>query len=230
MEKISLKISRNFYEKQTWSSDQLVCGIDEAGRGPLAGPIVAAAAILHPKAKHPLLKDSKLLSQEQLQEAYTWLQKHCAYSISILDHKIIDRHNIYQATLLAMRRSINQLFAILRKEPALILVDAMPLTLNSTIPIISAPFGETWSCSIAAASIIAKVTRDNIMRRLDTVFNQYKFKAHKGYATPAHYTALNVHGASLIHRQTFLRKWNTAQGSIYNDSKLQTELFTDSVV
>lgn len=231
MENINLKISKNWYEKTIWKEGGLICGIDEAGRGPLAGPLVAAAAILKHKAKHPLLKDSKKLTQKQLLNVFDWLSMNSVYATSIIDHRTIDKHNIYQATLLAMRRATNQLLIKLSDQsnnilpsntlPKIILIDAMPLKLSNHIPVIYAPFGETWSCSIAAASIIAKVTRDSIMNLLDPVFNKYKFSSHKGYATAVHYSALDQHGASIIHRETFLRKFFKKQ-----EKNAQTNFFT----
>ncbi len=192
------------YENEAWSRSELICGIDEVGRSCLAGPVVAAAAILKPYATHKYLKDSKLLSPEQRLVAYTWLMEQCIFSVGIVHHRNIDTHNIYQATLLAMKRALVQLLSVTSQAPEIVLVDAMPVQLSSsTIPIICFPFGERQSTSIAAASIIAKVTRDRLMTRLDTVIPGYVFSQNKGYGTKIHKQGIEQGGSSIIHRMSF---------------------------
>lgn len=211
------------YEQDHWSKNLLICGMDEVGRGCLAGPIVTAATILHKNVFHPLLIDSKKLSPQNLTKAYNWLINNCTYSIAINSHTIIDQHNIYKTTQITMKQSLLHLLIKSPKFPAVILVDAMPLTLIHTpyqdIPITSLTQGESKSASIAAASIIAKITRDAIVTRLDASFPSYQFAQHKGYATKAHQSALKHFRPSTIHRQTFLKKFLTkhehAQQSIF---------------
>jgi ribonuclease HII len=200
---------KNHFELKNWQENRLVCGIDEVGRGCLAGPVVTAAAILLPNKKNPLLKDSKLLSHEELQKAYKWLTKNSFFSCAIVNHRDIDLYNIYYATLRAMKRSVAQLMNIGPKQPSTILIDAMPLTLAQTpyehIDIFHFPFGERKSDSIAAASIIAKVKRDELMRIIARSFPNYHFEKHKGYATKLHQEAIELYGTSIIHRKTFLK-------------------------
>ncbi len=192
------------YERAAWKQSELVCGIDEVGRSCLAGPVVAAAAILQPHSTHKYLKDSKLLSPDQRLYAYEWLMDHSVSAVGIVHHRAIDRYNIYQATLRAMKRALMQLLSTADKLPALILVDAMPLQIATpAISIIHFPFGERQSASIAAASIIAKVTRDLLIGRLDTVFPGYSLSANKGYGTKAHKQGLIQEGSCIIHRMSF---------------------------
>jgi ribonuclease HII len=206
--KFNERFNKDHFEKIAWAQELLVCGIDEVGRGCLAGPVVTAAAILKPHKKSALLKDSKLLNEEELQKGYRWAIKNCWYAWAIVSNRDIDRHNIYHATLRTMKRNLIQLLAICPLKPSQILVDAMPVSLANTayqdIDVVHFPFGERKSSSIAAASIIAKITRDEIMRRMHKSFPCYNFAKHKGYATSIHRDAVKQHGASLIHRQSFL--------------------------
>ncbi len=201
---------KDFYEGLAWGSQKLVCGIDEVGRGCLAGPLIAAAAILKKQQKSPLLKDSKLLSQLELETSYAWLIEHAWFGVGIIDNNNIDQVNIYQATLLAMQKALSNLCAIAPQHPSFILIDAMPLNLAHTayknIPLYYFPKGETYSCSIAAASIIAKVTRDRLMKKFAPLFPGYSFESHKGYGTKAHQIELQTHGRSLLHRRSFIKK------------------------
>ena len=211
------------FEQDHWSKNLLICGIDEVGRGCLAGPVVTAAAILHKNVSHSLLIDSKKLSPQNLIKMHQWLINNCTYSVAINSHAMIDQHNIYKTTQITMKQALLHLLVKTTQLPALILVDAMPLTLINTpyqdIPITSLTQGESKSASIAAASIIAKVTRDAIVTRLDASFPGYQFAQHKGYATKAHQNALRLFHPSTIHRQTFLKKFSTkhkhAQQSIF---------------
>lgn len=203
---------RQMYEKEAWERAELVCGIDEVGRSCFAGPVVAAAAILRPKAKFKYLKDSKVLTAEQRELAYEWLLKNSTFAVGIIHHRIIDSKNIYRATLCAMKRALVQLLAHTPIQPSVILVDAMPVSLDhSDIPIVHFCYGERQSASIAAASIIAKVTRDRLMTRLDPVIPGYVFASNKGYGTLAHRNGIKADGISFMHRLSFL---NAKEGAI----------------
>lgn len=200
------KIKKDFFEKSAWAQKRLVIGVDEVGRGCLAGPVVTAAVMLHGK-KSNLIKDSKMLTKAQREKAAAWIRNNSYYSIGIASHHIIDERNIYQATLVAMRKALLHLL-IKTAQPDAILIDAMPVSLGNTsfsaIPIHYAPFGESWSSSIAAASIIAKVYRDALMERLHTFIPGYHLAEHKGYATKEHRQAVAELGSSIIHRESFL--------------------------
>ena len=212
---------KHMYEKEAWEKSELVCGIDEVGRSCFAGPVVAAAAILRPKAKFKYLKDSKVLTPEQREEAYTWLLKNCTFAVGIMHHRIIDSKNIYQATLCAMKRAVLQLLAHTPKAPSVILVDAMPVALHHIdIPVISFCYGESKSSSIAAASIIAKVTRDRLMTRLDPVVPGYAFASNKGYGTAVHRKGIDDDGLSFMHRLTFINEKSDEemQGSLLDEN------------
>ena len=180
-----------------------ICGVDEAGRGPLAGPVCAAAVILPPHVDIPGLNDSKKLSDKKRRELYpVILEKAVAYGIALVDHKEIDEINILQATYAAMRQAIAQLAV----KPELALVDGNRAS-DFGVPVETVVKGDSRSASIAAASILAKVTRDNVMLEMAQQYPEYGFEIHKGYGTKAHYAALEQHGASPIHRMTFLKKF-----------------------
>ena len=204
---------KNLYEKAAWQVQNVVCGIDEVGRGCLAGPLVAAAVILPIGKIHPLIKDSKLMDLEERIKAYTWIIKHCNYGIGIVHHRIIDRHNIWQANLIAMQKAVMHLTASTNLHPSAILVDAVPLKLQSPtlaqIPVYHFPKGESLSSSIAAASIVAKVWRDNLIIRMADSFPGYSLAEHKGYATSKHTQSILNQPISIIHRISFL-KWHAA--------------------
>lgn len=205
-QKVTHFFPKNFYESSAWALQEYVIGIDEVGRGCSAGPVVAAAAMLYPKARHRLLKDSKVLTQEELKIAYNWIIDHSWYGVGIVSNTHIDAVNIYKATQCAMARALAQLRATVPHSPKTILVDAMPLKQGS-FPTQTLYFikGESKSTSIAAASIIAKVTRDRIMTALDTSFPQYGLAKHKGYCTAEH--RKNVKNCtSLIHRLTYIHE------------------------
>lgn len=177
-----------------------IAGIDEAGRGPLAGPVVAAAVILPTRCRIAGVDDSKQLSEEARDRLYAAiLQRAVGLGIGSADVGEIDRLNILQATRLAMRRAIEQLVPL----PDYLLVDAvtLPGVRISMRPIIK---GDSLSLSIAAASIIAKVTRDRLMVKYDALFPEYDFLSHKGYGTPGHLQRLARHGPCPIHRRTFM--------------------------
>lgn len=181
---------------------QAVCGIDEAGRGPLAGPVFAAAVILPPGLIIEGLNDSKQLSEKKREELFDVICREAAcYGIGMADHREIDRMNILQATFEAMRRAVSQLSA----RPDLALVDGNrdPGLDIETRTVIK---GDAKSASIAAASILAKVSRDRFMLELDREYPAYQFVKHKGYPTKAHYQAIRENGPSPVHRKTFLKK------------------------
>ena len=183
---------------------QLICGVYEAGRGPLAGPVCAAAVILPPHADIPGLNDSKKLSDKRRRELFPLIKEAAvAYGIGIATHKEIDEINILQATYLAMERAIQALSV----KPELALIDGNRAK-DFGLPVETVVKGDSRSASIAAASILAKVTRDDMMLELANTYPQYGFEIHKGYGTKAHYAALDAHGISPIHRMSFLKKYN----------------------
>ena len=181
---------------------QMICGVDEAGRGPLAGPVCAAAVILPADLPFEGLNDSKKLSDKKRRELFPLIKQHAvAYSVVLVDEKEIDRINILQATLRAMRRSVEEL----SQKPDYVLVDGNKLP-ELDIEAEAVVHGDSLSASIAAASILAKVTRDDYMLQMDADYPQYGFAVHKGYGTKAHYEALREYGPCPIHRMTFLKK------------------------
>lgn len=186
---------------------QLICGVDEAGRGPLAGPVCAAAVILPPHIEIPGLDDSKKLSDKRRRElAPVIMEKAIAYSIVFVDHATIDEINILQATLTAMEKAI----AGLSIKPDIALVDGNQ-SRDFGVPAQTVVHGDSLSASIAAASVLAKVTRDDYMVEAANTYPGYGFEVHKGYGTKAHYTALTEQGPCPIHRMTFLRKFYGAE-------------------
>lgn len=177
-----------------------ICGVDEAGRGPLAGPVVAGAVILPRGIELDGVNDSKQLSaeaRERIYEEILRLEIPCA--VGIIDHEVIDRVNILQASLLAMRKAIGGLTT----RPDFILVDGTYTVPNVTQPQYAIVDGDARCRAIAAASIVAKVTRDRIMDKYQTLYPDFSFSAHKGYATRAHLAELKKHGPCDIHRRTF---------------------------
>jgi ribonuclease HII len=181
---------------------KVICGVDEAGRGPLAGPVCAAAVILPPNAEIPGLNDSKKLSDKRRRELFPVIkEKAIAYGIAFADHKEIDEINILQATYLAMERAMAQLSV----KPDLALIDGNR-TKDFGIPVETVVHGDSLSASIAAASVLAKVTRDDYMLQMAEEYPGYGFEIHKGYGTKAHYAALAERGPCQIHRMTFLKK------------------------
>lgn len=209
-QKIASKFTPHFYEKQAWKNDKLIFGVDEVGRGCLAGPIVTAAIVLNKNIKHKLIKDSKELTPKDRLIAYNWLIQNSTFAVSLLNHRKIDDINIYQATLYAMKRAVNQLIANTKVIPEHILIDAMPVKLDfQDLSVLYFTNGERQSISIAAASIIAKVTRDNLMERMETFIPGYSFERHKGYSTKQHKNALHDLGKSIIHRNSYLKFLNT---------------------
>lgn len=179
-----------------------VCGVDEAGRGPLAGPVCAAAVILPPHAMIPGLNDSKKLSDKKRRELVPLIQQQAiAYGIAFASQEEIDEINILQATFLAMKRALEQLTV----TPDLALIDGNRMT-DFGLPARTVVKGDSLSANIAAASILAKVTRDDLMVRIGEEYPGYGFEIHKGYGTKAHYAALEKLGPCPVHRMTFLKK------------------------
>ena len=197
---------QNMWEiEESLYSDGLnvICGVDEAGRGPLAGPVYAAAVILPPNLEIPGLTDSKKLSDKKRRELFPVIQEQAvAYGIGSASEQEIDEINILQATFLAMRRALAQLTV----TPDLVLIDGNRET-DFGLPVKTVVKGDSLSANIAAASVLAKVTRDNIMVELAQQYPEYGFEIHKGYGTKAHYEALRTYGPSPIHRRSFLKKF-----------------------
>lgn len=180
----------------------LICGVDEAGRGPLAGPVCAAAVILPDDINIPGLNDSKKLSDKRRREMYPLIKEQAiSYSIAFATEEEIDNINILQATFLAMQRAIDGL----KVKADFALIDGNRAK-DFGLPVKTIVGGDGLSASIAAASILAKVTRDDFMLELAAKYPQYGFEIHKGYGTKAHYEALSRFGPCEVHRMSFLKK------------------------
>ena len=198
------------YEARAWKTGVTrLAGIDEAGRGPLAGPVVAAAVIIGPERRIKGLADSKLLTAEQREALFDRITARAvAVGVGIVDHETIDRINILQATRLAMAEAL----ARLTVAPDLVITDFVALS-NLTCPQRNLVDGDARCASVAAASIVAKVTRDRLMLDADRSFPEYGFVRHKGYATPEHLAALDRWGPCPLHRRTFAGVWR--QGELF---------------
>jgi ribonuclease HII len=176
-----------------------IAGIDEAGRGPLAGPVVAAALIFSSKIDIAGLDDSKKISPKKREELLPTIQgRAISYGVAVVDHKVIDKINILQASLLAMKQAVEQLQPV----PDLLLIDGNQ-KIDSTLDQWAIVKGDSKSLSIAAASVLAKVTRDRIMEDYHKLYPQYEFHRHKGYGTKLHRALIEKHGPCPIHRSTF---------------------------
>ncbi len=193
-------LPNNHWESHYWQSGHtLVAGLDEAGRGALAGPVVAAAVIFAPHSHHPEINDSKQLTAARREELFDYIIKHSlAYGIGVVPSEIIDEINVLQASLLAMKYSVAQL----KTQPQFLLIDGNQC-IQSTIPQKALVKGDSLSMSIGAASILAKVTRDRLMCEYEKSFPQFKFSRHKGYGTKRHQDELSSCGALAIHRRSF---------------------------
>jgi ribonuclease HII len=192
------------YEKKAWATGALmVAGVDEVGRGSLFGSVVAAAVILDPQYRLRGLRDSKLLLPERREQLAPRIREHAvAWAVAAVDAARIDQINIYHASRLAMREAVMRLLP----APDHLLIDAMRLDCDfPQQPIIH---GDALSASIAAASILAKVERDRMMREWDEVFPEYGLASHKGYSTPRHLAALRELGPTPLHRQSFAPVWS----------------------
>ena len=176
----------------------LIAGVDEVGRGPLIGPVVAAAVILPVNYKLDGLTDSKKLSEKKREEYFKIIQQDAvAIGIGVVNEKVIDEINIYEATKVAMKDAINNL----KIKPEYVLIDAMKLELD--VPVISIIKGDLKSLSISAASVIAKVTRDHMLYEMDQEFPMYDLKSNKGYGTKKHIEAIKQYGITKYHRVSF---------------------------
>lgn len=195
-------IDRYELENHGWSQGlKLICGVDEAGRGPLAGPVVAAAVILDPDNPIEGLNDSKKLTEKRREALFDEIQKKALYwGIGQASHQEIDDINILQATFLAMKRAVEAMDI----QPELIMVDGnrTPSMEGNVIAVVK---GDAKSATIGAASILAKVTRDRLLIQLAEEYPEYGFAKHKGYPTKAHYEAIKTFGITPVHRLSFLK-------------------------
>ena len=192
-----------FYERQYEESCAYICGLDEAGRGPLAGPVVAAAVILPAGLLIPYVNDSKKVTEKRREALDPQImEKALSVGVGVVPAARIDEINILQATYEAMRQAISQLSV----RPDVLLNDAVRIP-NVDIPQVPIVKGDAKSISIACASIIAKVTRDRMMKDYDVLYPEYGFAGHKGYGTAAHVEAIRQYGPCPIHRRTFIEKF-----------------------
>ena len=192
------------YEERAWKNGfEAVCGVDEAGRGPVAGPVCAAAVILPGGIVIEGLNDSKKLSEKKREKLFDEITENAlAWSVSLVDERVIDEINILQATYEAMREAISKLSV----QPQILLNDAVTIP-QIEIPQVPIIKGDAKSVSIAAASIIAKVTRDRLMVEYDKIMPEYGFASHKGYGSKSHIEAIQKYGPSPIHRATFIKNF-----------------------
>jgi ribonuclease HII len=193
-----IKFDNKYYSKEI----KIIAGIDEAGRGPLAGPVVAAAVIFNKNFNIDGVDDSKKLSEKKRNYLSDLIKENAiSYSFGIIDHKMIDEINILQATLKAMKEAVNTLFV----KADLILIDGNK-SFISAIPTKTIVKGDSKSFSIAAASILAKVKRDEIMKKASILYPGYAWAQNKGYGTKQHIEAIKQHGYTEFHRESFLKK------------------------
>ena len=196
------KIEENIYEKHP--EIQYICGIDEAGRGPLAGPVVVASVIMPRNSMIEGVNDSKKVSEKKREALYEKIMEEAiSYGIGIIDQKEIDEINILEATKKGLTTSLKELST----KPDVILVDALKEINTLEIPYQSIIKGDALCYSISAASILAKVTRDRIMRQWDEIYPQYGFEKHKGYGTQMHIEAIKEYGLCPIHRKSFTKNF-----------------------
>lgn len=195
------KIENEIYEKE---HVEYICGIDEAGRGPLAGPVVVASVIMKPDSFIEGVNDSKKVSEKKREKLYEQIiEEAVSYSVGIIDQNEIDEINILNATKKGLTESIKSL----KVKPERIIVDALDKIDTCGIPYMPIVKGDAKCYSIAAASIIAKVTRDRIMRQWDEVYPMYGFARHKGYGTAAHIAAIKEYGLCPLHRRSFTKNF-----------------------
>lgn len=193
------KIENHIYETE---KIQYICGIDEAGRGPLAGPVVVAAVIMPKDSMIEGINDSKKVSEKKREKLYEQIiEEAISYEVAIIDQKEIDAVNILNATKEGLTKAVQGL----KVKPQKILVDALQKIDTCGVPYVSIVKGDAKCYSIAAASILAKVTRDRIMRQWDEVYPQYGFAKHKGYGTKAHIEAIQQYGLCPLHRLSFVK-------------------------
>jgi ribonuclease HII len=198
------------FEAQAWRTGvSRIAGVDEAGRGPLAGPVVAAAVVIAPDRRIRGLADSKVLPPERREELFGLIHERAvAVGVAVVDHVTIDRVNILEATHLAMGQALASLVVV----PELVITDFVALR-TLTCPQRNLVDGDARCASVAAASIVAKVTRDRLMREADLEFPLYGFARHKGYATAEHVAAIDRHGLCPLHRRSFVSAWR--QGDLF---------------
>ncbi|MDO8535524.1 MAG: ribonuclease HII [Candidatus Omnitrophota bacterium] len=196
----TLKVARLLLHEKSLNSSGFfsIAGVDEAGRGPLAGPVVAGAVIIKNTRFKERIDDSKKLTAKRREVAYREILKKAIVGVGIIDEKTIDKINIYQATKKAMQMAVSRL----KIPPDYVIVDGN-MKIATKCPLKCIVGGDSKSLSIAAASIVAKVTRDRIMVEYDKEYPQYGFARHKGYGTKEHMAAIKTHGASPIHRNSF---------------------------
>lgn len=202
-----LPLSTDKYEGKFWKEYSRICGIDEAGRGPLAGPVVAAAVVFprffKPNGIFSKLNDSKRLTPEHRESLARAIEDSALdFNISVIDHHTIDRMNIFHATMLAMNKAAESL----KQLPSLLMIDGNRFMPNLPIPYQTIVKGDAKVFSIAAASILAKTSRDKIMRKYARKYPQYGFEKHFGYPTKAHIAAIVEHGRCPLHRKSFRLK------------------------
>ncbi len=194
------EMEKGLYNKEI----QKICGIDEAGRGPLAGPVVIAGVIMPPNSMIEGVNDSKKVSEKKREKLYDLiLEEAISYSVAIIGEDVIDEINILRAT----KQGVTKVVEDLEIKPDFILVDALTQIDTKKIPYYSIIKGDAKCYSIAAASIIAKVTRDRIMRQWEDVYPQYGFATHKGYGTARHIAAIKEYGLCPIHRRSFTKNF-----------------------
>ena len=193
---------KNFDNSLITRKIKIIAGCDEVGRGPLAGPVVAAAVMFNKKTFHKDINDSKKLNEKSRERLYDWIIENCvSYGIGIIDHEEIDRINILQASLKAMKIAVEKL----KPLPSLILIDGNK-SFSSDINTKTVVKGDSKSFAIASASILAKVTRDRLMIKLSDLHPEYLWSHNKGYPTKAHIEAVKTFGVTPLHRKTFLKK------------------------
>lgn len=190
------KVCSNEYEHECWKNNKYVLGIDEAGRGPLAGPLVVAGVVFEIGYENPLIYDSKSISEKKRDELFDIIKEEALYyEIKIVSEQDIDRYNIYRADQMAMQEIAENL------PSDFVITDAMPLALEKEM--VSLVKGDQKSISVAAGSILAKVTRDRIMQYYDEIYPVYGFAKNKGYPTKMHMQAIEEYGITPIHRRSF---------------------------
>ncbi len=198
--KVTVPVLEHLEETLGTKGYNVICGVDEVGRGPMAGPVVAAAVILPAGIEIDGLNDSKLLTPERREEIFAEVAGMgipCA--VGVIDHETIDRINILKASLMAMRRAVMEL----KQTPECVLVDGNQTIPNLTFPQYAVVGGDRSCKCVSAASIVAKVTRDRIMDRMEELYPQFSFSRHKGYCTRAHFDELRTHGPCEIHRKSY---------------------------
>lgn len=203
-EEIRLKLLKEDEQKLYSENIKYIAGIDEAGRGPLAGPVVVGVVILPKDSMIEGINDSKKVSEKKREKIYDQIiEEAIAWGVGIVDQKEIDELNILNAT----KKAVTMAISSLKQRPDLILVDALTGIDTLGVPYKSIIKGDAKEYSIAAASIIAKVTRDRIMKEWDEVYPEYGFAGHKGYGTAAHIKAIKEYGPCILHRKTFIKNF-----------------------